>query len=177
MITQNLFNHFLQKHHLEAIRLPNKTKYWHLSSAQITDLKLTMDEQFTRTVYPDFPREVHVWEEGPVLYEGLFGPGIAFRNLEEANPFLSKIRPFGFSEEEWHAHFALSNEDVSRIYSELNYSVFYLDPSQPVTEETQTIIALEKPYGYLIQGSNLWFAKEDHLRKFESFIEEMVRML
>ena len=168
---------FVQKHELNATLLPNRTKYWHLSSAQIADLKLTMDGQFPRTAHPDFPREVYIWEKGPVLYEGLFGAGLLFCNLFEADPVLPKIRSHGFSEEEWFPYFALNREDVNHIFGEFDYTVFYLDPCQPITDETQTIAALEKPYGYLIEGSDLWFATEEHVRRFEAFIEEIERML
>ena len=173
MEIQHPLRNFLHKHHLEAVRLPNKTEYWQLSSIQIADLKDVMDKQFTRTAHPAFPREVHIWEKGPVLYEGLFGPGILFQSLEEAGSFLPKIRSHGFSEGEWFEFFALDGEDVKQIFADLDYLMM----SRPSTVDAQPVLALEEPYGYLIEGPNLWFPTEEYLRRYDEFIEELMRML
>ena len=168
-----LLSQFVQKHQLNTTFLPDRTRYWHLSSAQIADLKLTMDEQFTRTAHPDFPREVQIWEKGPVLYEGLFGAGIVFCNLEEAEPLLQKIRPLGFSEEEWYVHFAFEREDVIQILSQLGFTLL----PRPFTKAAQPAKALEKPYGYLIEGPGLWFATEEDFRRYDAFVEEIMQLL
>ena len=90
---------------------------------------------------------------------------------------MHQLREYVFTSSGWYVYFVFSREDVEQILEKLTYTIFYLNPSQPITDESRPIIALEKPYGYLIEGPNLWFATEEHVQRFEAYIARLERML
>ena len=167
------FTHFLQKHGIEAINLPDQTLYWQLSSGEIKRFEFHVDKDFVRVVdSSELPKAI-IWDNGPVLVKCLWETGIVFSGLREAKFWYPKILEHGFTEADWFPYFALNREDINQTLSNLSHEIVFFENLEP-------IIALEKPYGYVIrigEGPGLWFSKEENVKEHQKLMEEVEKQL
>ena len=67
------FTQFIQTHRATPFLLPDQTKYWQLFPYEVSEFKDYADERFERVALSSLPKEAIVWQDGPVLYEGIWG--------------------------------------------------------------------------------------------------------
>ena len=169
MDNQNSFSQFSENLQIATFLLPDKTRFWHLSRDQVSKFIAYTDERLTRAKFPDIPPEVISWLGGPALYQGIWGDGFIFENFESATPFLHKIREASYPYEpieDYYFYFTLDDEYIKQIKKGLDYLIM----SRKLSDTTQSVIVMEKPHGYLIEGSNLWFPTEEFLKRYDKFI-------